>query len=114
MSCEQTISHPPVLFSAAGLEVAALLEALSTFAHSGVWCGVRKPVRFFAVSFSRAVFQGRVSLCNLAALRSSQPLPQRGGAGGAMQGGAGMMGGAAGGSGEDVSARKIFVRGLSW
>lgn len=32
-----------------------------------------------------------------------------------MQGGAGgMMGGAVGGSGEDISARKIFVRGLSW
>eukprot|EP00752_Nemacystus_decipiens_P004059 g3717.t1 len=60
------------------------------------------------------MIDGRVSLCNLAALRSSQPLPQRGGAGGAMQGAAGMMGGAAGGSGEDVSARKIFVRGLSW
>ena len=62
--------------------------------------------------------QGRVSLCNLAALRSSQPLPQRGGAGavqgGAMQGGTGMVGGAMGASGEDVSARKIFVRGLSW
>lgn len=62
--------------------------------------------------------QGRVSLCNLAALRSSQPLPQRGGPGavqgGAMQGGAGMVGGAMGASGEDVSARKIFVRGLSW
>lgn len=61
------------------------------------------------------LFQGRVSLCNLAALRSSQPLPQRsgGGQGGGMQG-AGMMGGAAGGSGEDISLRKIFVRGLSW
>lgn len=62
--------------------------------------------------------QGRVSLCNLAALRSSQPLPQRAGGGmqgGAMQGGAGgIMGGAVGGSGEDISARKIFVRGLSW
>lgn len=55
-----------------------------------------------------------MSLCNLAALRSSQPLPQRAGAGGAVQGAAGMMGGVAGGSGEDVSARKIFVRGLSW
>ena len=58
-----------------------------------------------------------MSLCNLAALRSSQPLPQRGGAGavqgGVMQG-AGMVGGAMGASGEDVSARKIFVRGLSW
>ncbi|CAM9144300.1 unnamed protein product, partial [Hapterophycus canaliculatus] len=59
------------------------------------------------------MIDGRVSLCNLAALRSSQPLPQRGP--GANQGGAvGMMGGAVGGSGEDVSARKIFVRGLSW
>ncbi|CAM9888309.1 unnamed protein product [Ectocarpus sp. 6 AP-2014] len=64
------------------------------------------------------MIDGRVSLCNLAALRSSQPLPARAGGGmqgGAMQGGAGgMMGGAVGGSGEDVSARKIFVRGLSW
>lgn len=69
------------------------------------------------------LLQGRVSLCNLAALRSSQPLPQRAGGGmqgggmqgGAMQGGAGgMMGAAVGGSGEDISARKIFVRGLSW
>lgn len=34
--------------------------------------------------------------------------------GGAMQGGTGMAGGAMGGSGEDVSTRKIFVRGLSW
>ncbi|CAM9796884.1 unnamed protein product [Pylaiella littoralis] len=63
------------------------------------------------------MIDGRVSLCNLAALRSSQPLPQRGpGAtqGGGMQGTAvGMLGGAVGGS-EDVSARKIFVRGLSW
>lgn len=61
--------------------------------------------------------QGRVSLCNLAALRSSQPLPRVGAGGvqgGAMQGGAGMVGGAMGASGEDVSARKIFVRGLSW
>lgn len=73
-----------------------------------------------------------MSLCNLAALRSSQPLPQRGAGGagpmqgGIMQGGAGMTGGGMGSgmgagmvggmgaSGEDVSARKIFIRGLSW
>lgn len=52
--------------------------------------------------------QGRLSLCNLAALRSTQPLPQRMG----MHQGAGM--GMGMGSGEDVSARKIFIRGLSW
>lgn len=60
-----------------------------------------------------SLVQGRVSLCNLAALRSSQPLPQRG-PGGNQGGAVGMMGGGVGGSGEDVSARKIFVRGLSW
>lgn len=59
-------------------------------------------------------------MCNLAALRSSQPLPQRGAGalgpmqGGAMQGVAGVAGAAIGVSAEDVSARKIFVRGLSW
>lgn len=73
-----------------------------------------QPSPFVCCLVLSCLSQGRVSLCNLAALRSSQPLPQRAGAGGAMQGAAGMMGGAAGGSGEDVSARKIFVRGLSW
>lgn len=34
--------------------------------------------------------------------------------GGPMQGGQGMMGGTVNASGEDVSARKIFIRGLSW
>lgn len=53
-----------------------------------------------------------MSLCNLAALRSTQPLPQKM-AGAPMHGGAG-MGVGMGASGEDVSARKIFIRGLSW
>ncbi|CAM9229068.1 unnamed protein product [Sphacelaria rigidula] len=55
------------------------------------------------------MIDGRLSLCNLAALRSTQPLPQRM----AMHQGAG-LGMAMAGSGEDVSARKIFIRGLSW
>ncbi|CAM9489317.1 unnamed protein product [Ascophyllum nodosum] len=61
------------------------------------------------------MIDGRMSLCNLAALRSSQPLPQRAaGLPGVMQGG--IQGGTVGlgASAEDVSARKIFIRGLSW
>ena len=48
-----------------------------------------------------------MSLCNLAALRSSQPLPRGAGAPGGMQG-------VAAGATEDISSRKIFIRGLSW
>ncbi|CAM9113869.1 unnamed protein product [Discosporangium mesarthrocarpum] len=75
---------------------------------------------YAAIETPEKIIDGRTSLCNLAAVRSTQPLPsqkmggfaQSGTGFGMGMGGAG--GGGGGGGGEDITMRKIFIRGLAW
>ncbi|CAM9170404.1 unnamed protein product [Choristocarpus tenellus] len=64
---------------------------------------------YAAIEIPEKLIDGRTSLCNLAALRSTQPLPKiTGPTPNAITGGMGGMGG------DDIALRKIFIRGLAW